>query len=461
MTENKLPFDIANKYDVIYTKNTKDEVVFLSKYEIIETKKRAALEEMFGKKAKFIYDKKVNFDKEFGLIYSIVGSDTDEIKKINELLDKGIEDFFDYMIETSIKMYSSDIHIANEIDTYYIKFRIDGMLKTWVKLSNEKGEALIRIIKIKSSLPISKTVSPLEGRFDFGYGLRKVDFRVSILPTVLGEKISIRILGNIREIYDFEDIGMDNDEIDIIKRAIKKQSGFVIVTGPTGSGKSTTLFTILHFLNNGKSNIISIEDPVEYVIPGVTQLAISKEKNISFDDIIKFVLRQDPQVINIGEIRDNTTAKTAFDAAATGHMVFSTLHTRSAVDTVQRLYDLNIESFILSQNLSLVISQRLVRTLCPHCKEKDELSQDEIEFYNLSKDIDYYKAVGCKECYFTGYKDRKAVFEILEVDDISRKIIKDADIELLRKNVISLEEKIKKLVQLGEVSLEEAKRYIR
>lgn len=456
-----LSFDIANKYGVILAKTSSDQATLISKYESVDLEKRKFFEDYFKKEIVFIYDKKINFDKEFDLIYSIIQSDEEEKKYLSKILQKSIEDFFSYMIEKSIKLHSSDIHISNELDKYNIKFRIDGTLKTWTNLSLEEGAALIRIIKIKSKLPISQTVSPLEGRFDYVYERRKVDFRVSILPTILGEKISIRILGNIRDIYDFEDIGMDSEEIKILKENIGKNSGFVVVTGPTGSGKSTTLFTILHYLNDGSKNIISIEDPVEYIIPGVTQLSISKEKKISFEDIIRFILRQDPEIINIGEIRDEITAKTAFDASQTGHLVFSTLHTKSSVDTIERLHDLGVEGFILSRNLSLVISQRLIRTLCPECKEKIEISEDEIKYYNLSKDGEYYRARGCMDCYFTGYKDRAAIFEMLVIDDEVRELIKNKDIKSLEKRITSIAYKILKKVELGETSLEEAKRFIR
>lgn len=459
--ENLLPFDIAEKYDVFLAKQSENEIFLFSKYEEISNEKRIFFEKYFSKKVKFIYDKKINFDKEFGLTYSIVESEDQEKENIYSILNSSIEDFFTYMIKKSIEIYSSDIHISNELDSYNIKFRIDGMLKTWINLSLSQGEALIRIIKIRSKLPISKTVSPLEGRFDYEYEEEKVDFRVSILPTVTGEKISIRILGNIRDIYDFEDIGMDEDEINLLKKNIDKKSGFVIITGPTGSGKSTTLFTILHYLNDGKKNIISIEDPVEYIIPGVTQLAISKEKKISFEDIIRFILRQDPQIINIGEIRDEITAKTAFDASATGHLVFSTLHTKSAVDTIERLYDLGVENFILSQNLSLIISQRLIRKLCPHCKEECKITKEEMKYYNLSENGKYFRSKGCKDCYFTGYKDRISVFETLEIDDEVREMVKKSDINSLKKKFITIGEKLLKKVELGETSLEEAKRFIR
>ncbi|MGP1569280.1 MAG: GspE/PulE family protein, partial [Peptoanaerobacter stomatis] len=364
-----IDYSYAFSHKIVYLYENDYEVFFLSK-EDYEDEVHDYLQKLTSKKVNIIRDKKYNFEKYFEEYYSI--SNTDDIisSELKASIDSSIDKLFAYILKKAHNFNSSDIHILSWDNDFIIKFRINSILRTFTKLDYDTGQALIRIIKLKSNIDISKTITVLEGRFNFKLDSQNIDYRLSIIPTINGEKLNIRILGNTMNIYDFSDMGFNEDEKKLIKEKITKNSGFILITGPTNSGKSTTLFTILHYLNTGTKNIISIEDPVEYKINGVTQISVNKEKHIEFHNILKFVLRQDPQIINIGEIRDDITAKLAVNASNTGHLVLSTMHTNDSISSIQRLYDLGVESFDIISSLSLIISQRLIRVLCPNCKKE-------------------------------------------------------------------------------------------
>ena len=441
---------MAKKYSVIYIRENEYTIYLISKFQTIPDETLTELKRYFHKDISFTYDKRINFedmlDRSYPLYY------------VNGNFEASA--FANYMIDEAVKLSATDIHMLCQNKTYIVKLRLNQSLKTWCVLGENDGQALMRVIKIKAGLPISRTVSPIEGRFDIQKDKEPVSFRVSILPTVTGEKLSIRVLGNIKQIYTFEDLGLDIAEMNLLKNAIDKKSGFIVITGPTGCGKSTTVFTALHYLNSGDKNIISIEDPVEYIIDGVTQLNISKEKSINFEDIFKFVLRQDPDVINIGEVRDKLTAMTAIDAAQTGHLVFSTLHTKSAADAAVRLCSFGADPVVLSENLSLIISQRIVRVLCNHCKTEALASLDDRKKFHIREDAKIYRAAGCQNCNYIGYMGLKPVFEMLAIDKKAKDIISDGNLEELGKGIKTVKDKIFELVEKGETSLEEAKKYM-
>lgn len=413
-----------------------------------------------GKKINIIDSKKYNFNKCFEEYYNISNTDFEIKKEFENIINSDAEKFFDYIISKAHTFIASDIHIINEEKHTLIKFRINSILRTFAIIQNVKAESLIRIIKLKSNIEISKTLSPLEGRFDYNFNNQDMDYRVSIMPTISGEKLTIRILGNTRNIYTFSDLGLNFEEIDIIERNIKKNSGFIIVTGPTGSGKSTTLFTIMHYLNDGTKNIISIEDPVEYKIDGVTQISVNKEKHIDFHNVLRFVLRQDPQIINVGEIRDDITARLAINCANTGHLVLSTMHTNSSISSIRRFQDLSLEPFEVAQSLRVIISQRLIRILCPHCKQVCKIDEKVLKYYNLSGDNEYYKPFGCKNCYGTGYIRQEAIFEILETDDKIKDLIINKNLSADKLNIVFLKDKLLDKIVKGETSIEEVSKYI-
>ena len=414
------------------------------------------LRKKLGKDIEFTADKRYNFKKIFEETYSITLTDEKINSQFKEVLSKDIESLFAYIMKKAHDFLSSDIHIIMEEDDCTIKFRINSLLRTFAKIDINRANSLIRVIKLKSDIEITKTLSPLEGRFDYD----DLSYRVSIIPTVTAEKLSIRVLGNIKDIYTFSDLGLTEEQIRILTEKITKSKGFIIVTGATGTGKSTSMFTILHYLNDGTKNIISIEDPVEYKIDGVTQIQVSQEKEIDFQNILKFVLRQDPQIINIGEIRDEDTAKIAVQSANTGHLVFSTMHTNDSISSISRLYDLGVEAFEIADALSLIISQTLIRILCPHCKKSINLDESVLEHYKLDKEGEYFEKVGCPHCFHTGYMSQKAVFEFLDVDENIKDMIAKNELKLENINLISIEDEIKKLVQTGLSDIEEMVKYI-
>lgn len=450
-----LDYEFAKENKIVEITRKDGKKCILSKHSLNDDAIKC-LREKLGKDIEFITDKRYNFNKIFEETYSITLTDDKINSEFKEVLTKDIESLFVYIMKKAHDFLSSDIHIIMEEQDCTIKFRINSLLRTFAKIDINRANSLIRVIKLKSDIEITKTLSPLEGRFDYD----DLSYRVSIIPTVNAEKLSIRVLGNIKNIYTFADLGLNEHQIKLLTEKITKSKGFIIVTGATGSGKSTTMFTILHYLNDGTKNIISIEDPVEYKIDGVTQIQVSQEKDIDFQNILKFVLRQDPQIINIGEIRDEDTAKIAVQSANTGHLVFSTMHTNDSISSISRLYDLGVEAFEIADALSLIISQKLIRILCPHCKKSINLDENILNHYKLDKDGIYFEKVGCPHCFHTGYMSQKAVFEFLDVDENIKAMIAKNKLDIVNINLISIEDEIKKLVQTGLCDIEEMVKYI-
>ena len=450
-----LDYEFAKKNKIVEITRKDGKKCILSKHSLNDDAIKY-LREKLGKDIEFTTDKRYNFNKIFEETYSITLTDEKINFQFKEVLSRDIESLFAYIMKKAHDFLSSDIHIVMGEDDCTIKFRINSLLRTFAKININRANSLIRVIKLKSDIEITKTLSPLEGRFDYD----DLSYRVSIIPTVTAEKLSIRVLGNIKDIYTFSDLGLNEEQIRILTEKITKSKGFIIVTGATGTGKSTSMFTILHYLNDGTKNIISIEDPVEYKIDGVTQIQVSQEKEIDFQNILKFVLRQDPQIINIGEIRDEDTAKIAVQSANTGHLVFSTMHTNDSISSISRLYDLGVEAFEIADALSLIISQKLIRILCPHCKKSINLDESILEYYKLDKEGKYFKKVGCPHCFYTGYMSQKAVFEFLDVDENIKDMIAKNELKLENINLISIEDEIKKLVQTGLSDIEEMVKYI-
>lgn len=450
-----IDYEFAKENDIVEITRQEGKRCILSKHSLNDDAIKY-LREKLGKDIEFTTDKRYNFNKIFEETYSITLTDEKINSQFKEVLSKDIESLFAYIMKKAHDFLSSDIHIIMEEQDCTIKFRINSLLRTFAKIDINRANSLIRVIKLKSDIEITKTLSPLEGRFDYD----DLSYRVSIIPTVNAEKLSIRVLGNIKDIYTFSDLGLNEKQISILTEKITKSKGFIIVTGATGTGKSTTMFTILHYLNDGTMNIISIKDPMEYKIDGVTQIQVSQEKEIDFQNILKFVLRQDPQIINIGEIRDEDTAKIAVQSANTGHLVFSTMHTNDSISSISRLYDLGVEAFEIADALSLIISQKLIRILCSHCKKSTNLDENILNHYKLDKEGTYYEKVGCPRCFHTGYSSQKAVFEFLDVDKNVKDMIAKNKLDIVNINLISIEDEIKKLVQTGLCDIEEMVKYI-
>ncbi len=334
------------------------------------------------------------------------------------------------MLRHAVDAKASDIHVEPTKKELRIRFRIDGILYPNLLLPLPVHPAVVARIKILANMKIDETRIPQDGRFSTKIGGKDIDFRVSTFPTTLGEKVVMRVLDPTEGVKDFGKLGLEKRNLDVVVRAIKRPYGMLLATGPTGSGKTTTLYAILNLLNKESVNIITLEDPVEYFVAGINQSQIKPEIGYTFGRGLRHILRQDPNIIMVGEIRDEETAALATHAALTGHIVLSTLHTTNALGVIPRLLDLGVAPFLISPSLSLAMAQRLVRTLCPECKKAvtpslkvKEMIMKEIDSLpplvrkdvNVAKDFKIYSAVGCKKCNMKGYLGRIALFEILEM----------------------------------------------
>ena len=360
----------------------------------------------------------------------------------------------DYILRESIEKNASDIHIEPRFEKIVVRIRIDGALNKLIELPKKIYPHLVTRIKILSGLDISEKRLPQDGRFSFTFSGEKIDIRVATTPTGNAEKIVLRILDIQRISYTPEGIGLLNDNYEKVMSLISQPSGLILICGPTSSGKTSTLYTLLRKIQNEELNIMTIEDPIEYKIDGINQIEVNPNTGLSFEKGLKAILRMDPDKIMIGEIRNEDTAHIAISSSITGHLVLSTLHTESSPASIGRLIDMGIEPYLISAGLIGVISQRLIRKLCPHCREK-------IKNTNPLIDSEYiYRAKGCSKCN-GGYKGRIAVFEIMIIDSeirdmISRKEnVKNIKNLAIEKGMNTLSSEILKLIEKGETSFEE------
>lgn len=335
------------------------------------------------------------------------------------------------ILRTAVEGNASDIHIEATRDHVRVRFRLLGELHSSLVLPLKVHQAIIARIKILSAMRIDETRLPQDGRFSTSLEGKQIDFRVSTFPTALGEKVAIRVLDPAKGLKSFEDLGLREENLLKLKAALKKPYGLILVTGPTGSGKSTTLYAVLQTLNDESLNIVSLEDPVEYIMAGVNQSQVRPEIGYDFASGLREILRQDPNVILVGEVRDKETASLVIHAALTGHIVLSTLHTNNSLGAVPRLLDMGIDKYLIPSTLSLVVSQRLVRRLCDACKEKVNPSEEirllikkevvqlpvdlkkRVEPLVKEKSMVIYTSKGCKECGSTGFTGRVGIFEVL------------------------------------------------
>ncbi len=373
----------------------------------------------------------------------------------------------DRMIRDAIDERASDIHIEPMQDRMRVRYRIDGVLHDVMSQSLEMHAPCVSRIKIMASMDISERRVPQDGRAEVRYKGRTIDLRISTLPTIFGEKVAIRLLDKSQALTELEELGFEADVLEIYKEMIRRPHGMLLVTGPTGSGKTTTLMATLRRLNRPEVNIITLEDPVEYDIPGVNQVQVNPRAGLTFANGLRSIVRQDPNIIMVGEIRDRETADIAVRSALTGHLVLSSLHTNDSAGTVTRLLDMGVEPALLASCLLGCLAQRLVRVLCPRCKEEYELGETSGERFGLPFPaglLRLYRPVGCAHCNHTGYRGRTGIFELLPVTaEIRQLIIERASAEHIAgearaQGMRSVAEAGVKKVLAGQTSIEELRR---
>ncbi len=372
-----------------------------------------------------------------------LGAEPLEEKDIMEMAnDAPIVKLVNHVIFQAAKEGASDIHIEPFEKELRIRYRIDGNMYQRVIPPKRYQSAIVSRIKIMSNLNIAEKRIPQDGRIQLKVADKPFDIRVSILPSNFGERVVMRLLDKTKGIVDLEKLNMSERDFHVLSRTIYRPNGIVLVSGPTGSGKTTTLYSILNKLNEPDINIITVEDPVEYTMNGISQVQVHEKVGLSFASALRSILRQDPDVVLIGEIRDKETAQIATQASLTGHLVLSTIHTNSAPATITRLLDMGIEPFLIASTLVCVISQRLVRRLCPKCKAVYEPSKEMLGRIGLTaadaQSITFYQPVGCEECLKTGYRGRLPVFEIMEVTDkVARLIVPRVDASIIAQEALA------------------------
>ncbi|TVT77731.1 MAG: secretion system protein E [Denitromonas halophila] len=342
----------------------------------------------------------------------------------------------DALLANAVKRDASDIHFEPEAAFLRIRYRIDGLLRQVRSLHKSYWAAMAVRVKVMAGLNIAETRAPQDGRISLNISGRPVDFRVSVQPTIHGENIVLRVLDRHKGIVPLDGLGLSDAQLDLLKLMIARPEGLILVTGPTGSGKTTTLYSILSHINAEGVNIMTLEDPVEYPMGMIRQTSVSEAVKLDFADGIRAMLRQDPDIILVGEIRDTDTAKMAFRAAMTGHQVYSTLHTNSAIGAVARLMDVGISPELLAGNIIGIVAQRLVRKLCPHCREAYAPEAWESRLINQTQERSLptlYRAKGCTRCEFQGYRGRTAIMELVRMDsDMDDLVARRASIREIR-----------------------------
>ena len=370
--------------------------------------------------------------------------------------------FVNALFYQAIKKKASDIHIEVQEKRGEVRFRIDGMLVKNADLDKKIVNLIVSRIKVISNLDISEKRIPQDGRTQIKMAGETLDVRVSVLPTFYGERVVMRLLMQSSQIPKITELGFHESLIHDVKKLLRSSHGIILVTGPTGSGKTTSLHSFLREVEEPEKNLLTVEDPVEYKADNISQIQVNEKAGLTFASALRSILRQDPDVIMIGEIRDEETAGIAVRAALTGHLVFSTLHTNSAAATVSRLADMGIKPFLISSSLLGVLAQRLVRVLCEECKEKDSVAESFANDYHLQEGAKIYKACGCKECRYTGYVGRRSIGELFIMNDTVKDLLKSTtdehsiEMALEQDGLKTIAQQLSQMLINGETSLDEA-----
>lgn len=488
-----VPESIAKKYQILpYKYDSENQTLQIASVDPFNTSISEFLEKKTGKKVVFSLADSQKLKELINLSYSqgLSPQVSEALKeyKPTEPAEKAIEDLgsiikeapiakiVSTVLEFALKSRASDIHIEPQELKTRIRYRIDGILQEKLILPKSIHEALISRIKILSGMKIDEKRIPQDGRFTYKLGIDEVDLRISTLPTVHGEKIVIRLLKKTGGIPELNELGLRGPQLKDLEEAISKPYGIILVTGPTGSGKTTTLYSVLSRLNKPSVNISTLEDPVEYQIPGINQVQTNPQAGLTFANGLRSFLRQDPNIILVGEIRDKETTQLAIQAALTGHLVFSTLHTNDSATSIPRLIDLGGEPFLIASVLNASVAQRIVRKICPHCREtylaspdivkniKDVLADLLGKNIQESGQIKISRGKGCPECGETGYYGRIAIFEVLKITPaINRMILqhatgKEIEAQARREGLITMKQDGYLKVLDGITTLEEVLR---
>ncbi len=404
---------------VIYTADAKMIEDFISKFYIQETQNiDRIIEDMHGDGLEYVSEN----EEDVGHLKDLA-SEAPVIKLVNLLITRAVEG------------RASDIHVEPFDDELKVRYRIDGVLHDIESIPKKLQAAIVSRIKIMAKLNIAERRLPQDGRIRLMVGQREIDLRVSSIPIVHGESIVMRILDKEGIMVDLDILGFPPNTLATFHQLIEKPNGIILVTGPTGSGKTTTLYGALDKINRPDKKIITVEDPVEYQLKGINQIQVKPQIGLNFATTLRHIVRQDPDIIMIGEIRDLETAEIAIQAALTGHLVFSTLHTNDAPSAITRLLDMGVENFLLSSTVRGILAQRLVRNICPVCKEIDPTpaNKEELKILGNSDSVNLYRGRGCENCVQTGFRGRSGLFELLTVTDELRKLIlKSSDAGQLR-----------------------------
>lgn len=401
--------------------------------------------------------------EEFKENYEMENIDDLDEKTLSEINNAPVVKLVNSIVKQAVKLKASDIHIEPFENHIRVRFRIDGDLQEIMTPAKTTHSAIVTRIKIMAKMDIVEKRAPQDGRIESGLDVDNVDLRISILPTVFGEKVVIRLLDRANFLFSKKELGFTNINLDRFDSIIKNPNGIILVTGPTGSGKSTTLYTVLNELNQTSKNIITVEDPVEYQLEGVNQVNVNLKSGLTFANGMRSILRQDPDIIMIGEIRDSETAQIAIRASITGHLVLSTMHTNDTASTVARLVDMDVEPYLVSSSVIGVTAQRLVKKVCENCKEEYIASIEQKKILDLdeSTQVTLSRGEGCNVCNNTGYKGRTAVHEIMIVDKEIRNLInKGSTIDTIReinikKGMITLKQNCVELALAGITTVEE------
>ena len=405
------------------------------------------LELLLGYQVKLLPLPPYEIDKALSVHYRIERDTT-----ADKTLSVDNNDFLEKLIHEAKSLKGSDIHFEVYEHAARIRFRIDGLLVERYTIERDNYLELVNKIKIRSKLNITEKRLPQDGRITN----QNFDIRVSILPTLFGEKIVMRLLGQDASNIDLNTLGLQEEELAHYLEAVKKPNGIILISGPTGSGKTTTLYATMRLLNDSKRNIVTVEDPIEYTLKGINQVQLKEDIGLTFAAALRSFLRQDPDIIMLGEIRDPDTALMAIRASLTGHLVLSTIHTNSAVGTISRLIDMGIPAYLIAETLNLSVAQRLVRKLCSRCRKETAFNPENfpLSYKPAYKPEKIFKPSGCNECYHTGYKGRRAIYEVLAIDYAVSRGIKDNNINKMTGHK-SLSDKAFDMLANGETSLEE------